>query len=75
MATAYDAGGELNDELCASIPGPPYVECDGPGGGGDAGGGEGYVHVHAGMHGTGDMTASERDWRNPVAKVSVRQVP
>ena len=75
MATAYDAGGEPNDELCASIPGPFFEECGAGGGGGDPEGGEGYVHVHAGMHGIGDMKASMRDWRNPVAKVSVRQLP
>ena len=75
MATAYDAGGEPNDELCASIPGPFFTECEGPGLGGPPAGGEGYVHVHAGMHGIGDMNASMRDWRNPVAKISVRQVP
>src|SRR5262249_15876103 len=31
---AYDAGSEVNDELCASIPGPFFDECGGPGGGG-----------------------------------------
>ena len=68
---AYDAGSEVNDELCASIPGPFFVECGGPGGGGAPGNGEGYVHIHAGMHGIGNMSASERDWRNPVAWISV----
>jgi hypothetical protein len=72
---AYDAGSERNDELCASIPGPPYPECGGPGGGGaPAGGEEGYVHIHAGIHGIGDFNAAERDWRNPVAKIDVRRV-
>jgi hypothetical protein len=67
----YDAGTEVNDELCASIPGPFYMECGGPGGGGDAGGGEGYVHIHPGIHGIGDFMASARDWRNPVARISI----
>ena len=75
VATAYDAGGEPNDELCASIPGPFFVECGGPGLGGSPAGGEGYVFVHAGIHGIGDIDAAMRDWRNPVAKVSVRQAP
>ena len=70
---AYDAGSEVNDELCSSIPGPSFVECGGPGGGGAPGNGEGYVHIHAGMHGIGDMDASERDWRNPVAWISVER--
>jgi hypothetical protein len=74
-APAYDAGSERNDELCASIPGPFFTECGGPGGGGQPSGGEeGYVHVHAGIHGVGDLMASERDWRNPVVRVTLRRV-
>jgi hypothetical protein len=38
------------------------------------GGGEGFVHVHRGMHGIGSFKASERDWRNPVAEVRIRLV-
>ena len=67
----YDAGSEVNDELCASIPGPFFDECGGAGGGGAPGGGEGYVHIHGGMHGIGEMNVSERDWRNPVAKITI----
>lgn len=73
---AYDAGSERNDETCASIPGPFFAECGGPGTGGQpAGGEEGYVHIHAGIHGIGDFVASDRDWRNPVARITVRRVP
>jgi hypothetical protein len=74
-SVAYDAGSERNDELCASIPGPFFAECGGPGGGGaPSGGEEGYVHVHAGIHGIGDIDASQRDWRNPVARITVQRV-
>ncbi len=73
-ATAYDAGTEPNDETCASIPGPDFEECGGPGGGGAHEGGECFIHVHAGIHGVGDMTPSARDWRNPVARIVVRRV-
>jgi Spondin_N len=74
-SVAYDAGSERNDELCASIPGPSFVECGGPGGGGQpAGGEEGYVHVHAGIHGIGDLDEAQRDWRNPVARITLRRV-
>ena len=63
---AYDAGTETNDELCANIPGP---HCGGvPFSDGQA---EGYVHIHAGIHGIGDLNAADYDWRNPVAKVTV----
>lgn len=74
IARAYDAGSEVNDELCSSIPGPSFNECGGSGGGARVGGGEGFVHVHRGVHGVGQLKASARDWRNPVAEVRVRWV-
>ncbi len=76
FSPAYDAGSEVNDELCASIPGPFFDECNGPGGGAEVSGGEeGFVHIHAGIHGIGDLDASQRDWRNPVARITIRRVP
>ena len=74
FSPAYDAGTERNDELCASIPGPNFMECGGPGGGGAPGGGEGYVHIHAGIHGIGNLHPDIRDWRNPVAKITIHRV-
>ncbi len=72
----YDSGSEVNDELCASIPGPNYAECNGPGGGAAPNGGEeGFVHIHNGMHGTGDFKPSTRDWNNPSARVMIKAVP
>ncbi len=75
-SVAYDAGSERNDELCASIPGPSFAECGGPGGGGKPSGDEeGFVHIHAGIHGIGDLEAAKRDWRNPVAKIVIERIP
>jgi hypothetical protein len=86
FAQAYDAGTEANDESCESIPGPGFIECvtpsnpDGNGGGAMIGGGEGYVHIHAGIHGVGgglptsNLNASLRDWRNPVTKITIRRI-
>lgn len=68
-APAYDAGSEPNDELCSNIPGPV---CGGIGASPNAGG-EGYVHIHAGIHGIGNLVAADRDWRNPVARITVRR--
>lgn len=68
-APAYDAGSEPNDELCVSIPGPV---CGGQGGSPGAGG-EGFVHIHPGIHGIGDLKPAERDWRNPVAKIVIER--
>ncbi|MEO7133187.1 MAG: spondin domain-containing protein [Vicinamibacterales bacterium] len=71
---AYDAGTEVNDEQCASIPGPSFTECGGPGGGGRPGRGEGAITVHNGMHGVGTMSAALRDWRGAVARVTIQRV-
>ena len=72
-AFAYDAGTEVNDERCASIPGPDYLECGGPGTGGAPGGGEGMILIHSGIRGDGDFGKS-RDWKNPVARITIRKV-
>ncbi|MDB4512019.1 spondin domain-containing protein [Arenicella sp.] len=66
FALAYDAGTELNDELCGNIPGPA---CGGIGF--SAEDGEGFVHIHRGMHGIGDLAADVYDWRNPVARITI----
>lgn len=71
---AYDSGTEINDELCASIPGPSFMECGGAGSGGKPGRGEGAITVHNGMHGVGTMNRSLRDWRGPVARVTIQRV-
>lgn len=64
---AYDAGSEPNTEACDDIPGPV---CGGAGGSPDTGG-EGFVHVHNGIHGLADLSASVYDWRNPVAMIRI----
>jgi len=70
MSPAYDAGSEPNDELCANMPGPV---CGGEGGSPDAGG-EGVVHIHAGIHGIGDLMAADFDWRNPTARIVIKRM-
>jgi hypothetical protein len=70
MANAYDAGSETNDELCATVAG-----C----GGGPAGyspndSGEGFVTIHNGVHGVGDLNAATMDWRNPVAEIVIERI-
>lgn len=71
FSAAYDAGSEANNEECEFIPGPPC---------GNAGvraveGAEGFVHIHAGIHGGADLDPARFDWRNPVAKITVRRLP
>ena len=69
MVPAYDAGSEFNDENCANIPGPT---CGGAGA--SPGSGEGYVHISNGIHGVGDLAPAVYDWRNPVARITVKRV-
>jgi hypothetical protein len=72
FSPAYDSGSELNDEICANIPGPT---CGGAGSSpGDDPVTEGYVHVHRGIHGIGNLAADVYDWRNPVARITVTRV-
>jgi len=68
---AYDAGSEINDELCANIPGPPFA-CTGEGFNEESG--EGYVYIHPGIQGNGDLDSSAYDWNNPVAKITIKRI-
>lgn len=71
-AVGYDAGSETNDESCETVPGPPFV-CTGEAlSPGDDG--EGYVHVHAGISGIGDVDPAAHDWKNPVAEITITRV-
>ena len=64
-----DSGTEVNNELCNSIPGPACAGIDG--GNERSGDGEGFVHVHQGFFGIGDLADGRYDWRNPMAQVIV----
>ncbi|UCD78182.1 MAG: spondin domain-containing protein [Desulfobacterales bacterium] len=69
-ADAYDAGSEQNKEICDYIPGPPCGNANVH----DPDPAEGYVHIHAGIHGSGDLDPSEFDWRNPVAVIVIQRI-
>ena len=64
-APAYDAGSEKNTELESDIPGPTNNHVD-PG--------EGFIHIHTGIRGVGDLEAAVYDWRNPVAVITVERL-
>lgn len=68
-AEAYDAGSEANSESCAFVPGPPCGSHAH-----DASPAEGYVHVHAGIHGIGGLTSSMHDWRGAVAQIEIKRI-
>ena len=69
---AYDAGSEANTELCADIPGPA---CPADSGNAHVDG-EGFIHIHNGIHGVGDpeLDPAEYDWHNPVASITIKRV-
>jgi hypothetical protein len=73
-APAYDAGSEFNSETCDTVPGPP---CNNGVNNRDTAEAEGYVYIHAGVHGSAGpppngLSADTSDWRNPVAKITIR---
>ena len=68
-APAWDAGSERNTQNCAHIPGPPC----GNGGVRVTDGAEGFVHIHEGIQDRSSLRSQDLDWRNPVAKISVRR--
>lgn len=64
-----DAGSEENNESCASIPGPGCADISTENV--RSGNGEGFVHVHRGFFGIGDLPDADYDWRNPMMRVVV----
>ena len=70
FAYVYDAGSESNNESCAYIPGPP---CAGNSGN-ISDDGEGFISLHNGVHGGGDLNIKHLDWRGPVAIVTVSRI-
>ncbi len=68
----YDAGTEANDELCDHIPGPPGFVCTGEAFSEENESDEGFVHIHSGIHGIGDLMPEKYDWRNPAVKVTIQ---
>lgn len=66
-ARSWDAGTESNDEMCANIPGPA---CGGAGASPEDSG-EGFVHIHRGLQGIGDLNAASNAWTDPVAVITV----
>lgn len=69
----YDSGTELNNQLCTSVPGPACQNTtldEDPGENG-----EGFVHIHRGIHQVGDLDPARYDWRNPMLYCSVEQIP
>ena len=72
VSPGYDAGTEINDELCIHVPGPACLAYNQTHT--DDDNGEGFIHVHRGIHGIGDLDASIYDWRNPMLQLQIARV-
>jgi len=76
-ADAYDAGSEANAESDATVGALGATDDNPMTGTGIDENGEGYIHVHAGIHGIGGpdgLDASMDDWRNPVVGVTIKRI-
>lgn len=74
---AYDAGSEANAESADTVGALGAMDDDPLSGAGINEGGEGYIHVHAGIHGTGGsggLSPATHDWRNPVVEVTIERI-
>jgi hypothetical protein len=66
-AWVFDAGTEYNSESCDYIPGPP---CGNPFMR-DTDMAEGFVFVHPGLHGSGDVSLMDWNWQNPAVSIAI----
>jgi hypothetical protein len=76
-ANAYDVGSEANDESPETVGALGATEDNGEIGMGINENGEGYIHVHAGIHGVGGangLDPATHDWRNPVVEITIERV-
>lgn len=72
-APAYDAGSEDNNEKSGDVPALKFGNSKDAGT--DAGDGEGFIHVHNGIYGGGQLTPSVHGWRNPVVEITIERLP
>jgi len=76
-ADAYDAGSELNEESADTVGALGATDDNPATGEGINTNGEGYIHIHAGIHGIGGpggLDAATFDWRNPVVEVTIQRI-
>ena len=76
-ASAYDIGSEMNYESADTIGALGGMDDDPISGDGINEGGEGYIHIHSGVHGVGGdggLSPAAHDWRNPVVEVTIERI-
>ena len=76
-ADVYDVGSEANAESADTVGALGATDDDPISGDGINENGEGYIHVHAGIHGVGGpggLDPAVFDWRNPGVVVTIERV-
>lgn len=76
-ANAYDVGSEANAESPETVGALGATDDNGASGMGINEGGEGYIHIHSGIHGVGGangLDPATHDWRNPVVEITIERV-
>jgi len=73
FANGYDAGSEANAESDTTVGRGDGDNPEDDGYGINDGTGEGYIFVHAGIQGVGDL-APDFDWRDPVVEVTIERI-
>lgn len=76
-AHAYDVGSEANDESASTVGALGATDDNPVSGMGINENGEGFIHVHAGIHGVGGVDGLDPamfDWRDPVVLVTVERI-
>jgi hypothetical protein len=78
FANGYDAGSEANAETAATVVALGATDDDPMTGAGiNDGSGEGFIHVHAGIHGVGGpdgLDPATYDWRDPVVELTIERI-
>lgn len=76
-ANGYDAGSEVNAESADTVGALGATDDNPATGEGIDTNGEGFIHIHAGIHGIGGpggLDAATYDWRNPVVEVTIERI-
>ena len=71
-APAYDAGSEENNERSGDVPLTNLGNSRDIGT--NAGDGEGFIHIHPGIFGVGQLKPVVYDWKNPVAVITIKNI-
>lgn len=67
-AVAYDAGAEENNEIGTDVQAVSGNSAD------TVDNGEGFIHIHPGIHGGADLDRAVFDWRNPVVEITIERL-